>query len=110
LLERGLQEPPKPGEPGQFSLAEAALIEELVRAAGFQTVEVREVAVEYRFPDWEEYRRVVTSLAAALRLTLAELDDATRAEIDAEACARLDRFRTAAGYVIPGLALVTSAR
>ena len=110
LIERGLQEPPKPGEPGQFSLADPGQIEELVRAAGFETADVREVAVEYRFPDWEEYRRVITSLAAALRQTLSELDDATRAEIDTAACARLDRFRTAAGYVIPGVALVTSAR
>ncbi len=41
LLERGLQEPPKPGEPGQFALAEPTRIQALVRAAGFAEVDGR---------------------------------------------------------------------
>jgi SAM-dependent methyltransferase len=110
LIERGLQEPPRPGEPGQFALGEPERIAELVRAAGFEEVATEEVPVEYRFPDWDEYRRVMTSLAAALRQTLAGLDDGVRVEVDAAARARLDRFRTPDGYVLPGVALVTSAR
>ncbi len=109
LIERGLQEPPRPGEPGQFALAEPERIEELVRGAGFAEVKVEEVAVEYRFGDWSDYRRVVTSLAAALRQTLGQLDESTRAEIDAGARARIEGFRGPDGYRLPGLALVTSA-
>lgn len=110
LVERGLQEPPKPGEPGQFSLGEPERIEELVGGAGFERISIEEVPVEYRFPSWEEYSRVMNSLAAALRVTLAELEEDVRAEVDAAARERLDRFRTADGYVLPGVALVTSAR
>ena len=110
LIERGLQEPPAPGQPGQFGLGEAAVIEPLVRDAGFAAIEVAEVAVEYRFQDWDDYRHVVTRLAASLRATLAELDERTRAEVDSAARARIDRFRGQDGYVLPGLALVTSAR
>ena len=110
LIERGLQEPPQSGEPGQFALAEPEQIEALVQGAGFAEVEVEEVAVEYRFADWAEYRRVITSLAAALRALLGTLDDTVRAEVDEAAEARLEGFRTDAGYVIPGVALVTSAR
>lgn len=110
LIERGLQEPPQPGEPGQFALGEPERIEQLVRAAGFEQVGVDEVPVEYRFADWGEYSRVMNSLAAALRATLAELDEDVRAEVDAAARARLDRFRTPDGYVLPGVALVTAAR
>ena len=110
LLERGLQEPPKPGEPGQFALGEPELIDRLVRSAAFAEVAVAEVPVEYRFPDWDEYRRVITSLAASLRETLAGLDANVRAEVDEAARARLERFLTPAGYVLPGVALVTSAR
>ena len=110
LIERGLLEPPVPGEPGQFALAEPDQIDALVRSAGFADVAVEEVPVEYRFPSWDEYRRVITSLAASLRQTLAELDDETRAEVDEAARARLEPFRSGEGYVLPGVALVTSAR
>jgi SAM-dependent methyltransferase len=110
LIERGLQEPPRPGEPGQFALGDPEVIDELVRTAGFERVDVDEVPVEYRFPSWDEYSRVMNSLAAALRLTLAELDDDVRAEVDAAARERLERFLTSDGYVLPGVALVTSAR
>jgi SAM-dependent methyltransferase len=109
LLERGLQQPPKPGEPGQFALATREAIEPLVREAGFEDVAVADVPVLFRFPTWEEYRRVVTSLGAALRQTLAELAPATRAEVDAAARARLEDFRSGDGYELPGLALVTRA-
>ncbi len=110
LIERGLQEPPKPGEPGQFMLGEPEQIEALVRPAGFADVRVEEVPVEYRFPSWDEYRRVMTSLAASLRQTLADLDDETRGEIDEAARARLDGYLTPEGYVLPGVTLVTIAR
>ncbi len=40
LIERGLQEPPKPGEPGQFSLSSDEEIEPLVREAGFSEITV----------------------------------------------------------------------
>jgi len=109
LAGRGLVEPPRPGDPGQFALADTEQIEALVLAAGFDEVEVEEVSVEYRFPDWAAYHRVVTGLAASLRETLRSLDAETRAEVDAAARVRIDRFAGPAGYVLPGLALVTRA-
>lgn len=110
LIQRGLLEPPQPGAPGQFALGEPERIEALARGAGFAAVDVREVALEWRFPDWWEYRRVVTSLATSLRELLPKLDAATVAEVDEAARARLGPYRTGDGYVLPGLALVTSAR
>ena len=109
LIERGLQEPPKPGEPGQFALSSEEEIEPLVRAAGFNDLSVAEVPVEYRFGDWTGYVRVVTSLAASLRALLGTLDEATRAEVDAGARARIEQFRSDDGDSLPGVALVTSA-
>ena len=109
LVERGLQEPPPPGEPGQFALGTPEAIDPLVRGAGFADVSIEEVAVEYRFPDWAGYRRVVTTLAASLRATLEGLDAGTRAAVDEGARARLERFRGPDGYVLPGVALVTRA-
>ena len=66
--------------------------------------------VEYRFGDWAEYVRVVTALGASLRALLGTLDETTRAEVDAGARARIERFRAADGYALPGVALVTGAR
>ena len=110
LVERGLIDPPQPDEPGQFALGEPARIEELVRAAGFDELSVSEVPVEFRPGGWEEYRRFVSALAASMREVLEGLDEAGRAEVDDAARARLERYRTESGYLLPGVALVTSAR
>lgn len=110
LIERGLLEPPKPGEANQFALSEPGEIEELVRAAGFDEIAVAEVPVEFPASGWAEYRRVVSSLAAKMRAALEQLDEDARAEIDEAAKARLEPFRTESGYVLPGVALVTVAR
>lgn len=109
LIERGLVEPPRPGEPGQFALGAPDQIELLVRAAGFADVDVEEVAIEFRFADWEDYRHVVTRLAASLRETLAALDETTRAEVDEATRERFEPFAAASGYVLPGVALVARA-
>jgi SAM-dependent methyltransferase len=109
LVQRGLLDPPAPGAPGQFALAEPERLEELVRDAGFVSVDVAEVELEWCFPDWDEYRRVVGSLAASLRELLPTLDQSTRVEVEEAARARLDPYRRDDGYALPGLALVTSA-
>jgi SAM-dependent methyltransferase len=109
LLDRGLIEPPKPGDPGQFSLAEPERIEELVRGAGFDEVSVGEVPVVFRAANWAEYRRIVSSLAASMREVLEGLDEALRAEVDEAARARIEPFRSGEGYELPGVTLVTTA-
>jgi ubiquinone/menaquinone biosynthesis C-methylase UbiE len=109
LVERGLLAPPDPDEPGQFYLGEPAMIESLVRAAGFDEVTVEEVPVTFRAADWDEYRRIVTSLAATMREALARLDEAQRAEVDEAAKARLEAYRSGEAYVLPGVSLVTRA-
>jgi hypothetical protein len=42
-------------------------------------------------------------------VTLEELDDDVRAEVDDAARKRIEPFWTAAGYVLPGVTLVTRA-
>jgi SAM-dependent methyltransferase len=109
LIERGLLQPPAPGEPGQFALSEPEQLVSLATAAGFTDVEVREIPVEFRFNDWHDYRGVVTSLAASLRETLDALDEATRAEVDEAARARFEEFASGSEYVLPGATLVARA-
>ena len=109
LIERGLLEPPNPDEPGQFFLADPEQIEQLVRGAGFDGVAVAEVPVAFRAQSWDEYRRIVSSLAASMREVLERLDDEARGEVDEAAKARIEPYRSGAGYDIPGLSLVTTA-
>ena len=109
LVERGLLEPPKPGEPGQFALSEPRQIDEIIRDARFGEVAVEEVAVESRFGSWDDYVRVMLGLSTLMRETLTHLEDDVRAEVTEAAKTRLDRFRSPSGYVVPGLALVTRA-
>jgi SAM-dependent methyltransferase len=109
LIDRGLLEPPKPGEPGQFSLGEPARIEELVRGGGFDDVSVAEVPVVFRAASWAEYRRIVSSLAASMREVLEQLDEAARAQVDEAARARIEPYRSGERYDLPGVSLVTTA-
>ena len=109
LIERGLLEAPVAGEPGQFALSEPEQIEALLRGAGFDAVEVEEVPVDFRFADWEHYRRIVTSLASSLRETLAALDEDQRAAVDEAVRARFESFADPSGYALPGVALVARA-
>ena len=109
LVQRGLMKPPEPGDPHQFALSEPEEIEAVVRAAGFEAISVSEVPIEFLPADWEAYRRFVSSLAAKMRAALEGLDEAERAEVDEAAKNRLEPYRTDSGYVLPGVALVTSA-
>jgi ubiquinone/menaquinone biosynthesis C-methylase UbiE len=109
LVERGYLEPPDPDAPGQFYLSEPEKIEALARAAGFREVSVEEVPVTFRAESWDEYRRVVTSLAAVMRQALMQLGEAQRAEVDEAAKARIQPYRSGDGYVLPGVSLITTA-
>ena len=109
LAERGLVEPPRPGEPSQFGLGDAETIEAAVLEAGFEDVTVREVAVEARFRSWEDYVAHHTTMSTTLREALEGVDPTARAEIEAASRARIERFRTNGAYVLPGVSLVTAA-
>ena len=109
LAERGLVEPPKPGDPGQFALGDAETIEAAVRAAGFHEVTVREVEVQARFWGWEDYVAHHTTMSTTLREALDGVDAAARAEIEAESRARVEAFLVGGVYVLPGVSLVTRA-
>ncbi|HWH32743.1 MAG TPA: methyltransferase domain-containing protein [Egibacteraceae bacterium] len=81
-LLRELQvEPPPPGTPGIFSLADPARLEGLVREAGFTDVAVEAVVGQVTFPDAEEFARYIGEVAGpGIQLALASLPEARRIE------------------------------
>jgi hypothetical protein len=109
LVEHGLIEPPKPGEPGQFALGDEETIEAALREAEFEHVSVREVAVEARFWGWDDYVEHHTTMSTMLREALARVDADTRAEIEAAARERIEPYLRDGVYVLPGVSLVTRA-
>jgi ubiquinone/menaquinone biosynthesis C-methylase UbiE len=99
-----------PTAPGAvFSLADPAALERLVADAGFADVAVQEIATPARFSSVEEHFEVVGGLAGPVSAALAHADDDSLAAIRATTAQTVERFRTADGLVVPGLALLCTA-
>lgn len=100
---------PPPGMPGPFSLSEFGQLEELLSAAGFDHVIVREVATPMDAKSFDEWWAVVPSLAGPVGPLLAAQPAEVGATIRATAEAALDQFRTeTASFDLPGLSFVGS--
>ena len=99
--------PTSPG--GVFSMSDPAVLERLVRNAGFTDVVVQEVPTPATFNSPEEHFEVVSGLAGPLSAALEGADDDSLAAIRATTAQAVDRFRNADGLVVPGLALLCTA-
>jgi SAM-dependent methyltransferase len=103
FAQRGLMEPPAPGSPGMFSLADAAQLEALLRGAGFESVAIEDVPLLFRYHDFGDYWDVTRELGGGIADALAPLGDEERAAVRAEVEAGFESFRTGDGYELPGL-------
>jgi SAM-dependent methyltransferase len=100
---------PPPGMPGPFSLADFGKLEELLGAAGFDGIAVRELATPMNASSFDEWWSVVPALAGPVGPLLAGQPADVGAAIRVRAEAALDQFRTEAGaFELPGLSLVGS--
>ena len=109
LIEAGKLQPPTPGEPSMFALADTARTTQLLEAAGFEHVEHQSVDVPYAFADGHELWRWVTEVAGPVSLTLAQLEADEVATLRAEIERRAAAFAVGEGYSLPGRALVFAA-
>jgi ubiquinone/menaquinone biosynthesis C-methylase UbiE len=105
LVEAGHASAPDPADPGIFAMSNEERIRELVTGAGFETVEIEPVRVEYRFEDFEDYWRFIHDLAGAVALVLERLNEDELAQVREEMERSLKSFRSNGSYVMPGLAL-----
>ena len=103
FVERGLMEPPEPGAPGMFSLADAGRLEALLRQAGFESVAVEDVPVLFRWPSFAAYWQATIELGGGISDALAPLSPGDRDTVRDEVERGTEPFRTASGYELPGL-------
>lgn len=103
LTQRGM---PPQGDPfgpgGMFSLSEHARIEKMLTDAGYDKVEIEDMAVSWDFQDFDEFWAFLTELAGAIAALIAELDDDEVASLRTDIKAAAESFRSGDGYSFPG--------
>jgi SAM-dependent methyltransferase len=102
FVERGLMEPPAPGSPGMFSLADTERLETLLRGAGFETVAIEDVDVLFRYESFDDYWDVTRELGGGIADALAPLPDEEREAVRDEIARGFEAFRSGDGYELPG--------
>jgi SAM-dependent methyltransferase len=106
LIQRGHLEPPESGAPGIFALGDPGLIEELVKGAGFDSLELHEVKTSWRFKDFDDFWSYLNDIAGPLAVVIAELDEREKAEVRSDITTALDPL----GYDLPGVCINALAR
>jgi SAM-dependent methyltransferase len=97
---------PPPGMPGPFALSENGALADILSTGGFHEVEVGEVAAPMQPGSFDEWWRIVPSLAGPVAALLASLPDDMTSTIRDDAQAVLRPFATQTGYHIPGVSLI----
>ena len=111
LIARGAFPPPEPGAPGPFSMADTAQLEQRLASAGFQQIETDKVEFDHVYPSFDQYWEMSLDLGAPLAAAMAELDEATVAEIREAVRGVLAPFTGSDGALrIAASAVVATAR
>jgi SAM-dependent methyltransferase len=105
LAERGLVPIQPPDEPGMYRLADTGTLEQLLRSAGFESVELRELPVAWRFDDIGEYWAVMTEVSPSLGSALEQLSPEEAESLQSEIAARCEPYRSGGGFELPGLSI-----
>jgi ubiquinone/menaquinone biosynthesis C-methylase UbiE len=101
--------PARRGGAGMFALGDAGVLRALLSDAGFREVSAEQIAVEWRYPDFETYWRTQSALNGSLAQLLPTLPAERRDRLAEAVRDAVERFRTGDGYRAPGSALGVSA-
>jgi ubiquinone/menaquinone biosynthesis C-methylase UbiE len=104
LMQRGHMPPPEPGAPGIFALGEPERIHDLAAEAGFaQPVQLEELAVEFRWADfddiWDTLLRITGPLSRVINALPEDEREATRKAMEENVASFRDEDGT---YSAPG--------
>lgn len=101
---------PPPGLPGPFALDSPEALTGVLHRAGLDEVELLEVETPLTCGSFDEWWRVVPSLAGPIAQVIASLPDEAVDAIRAHAGEALTPYADGLGYRIPGVSLVAGAR
>jgi ubiquinone/menaquinone biosynthesis C-methylase UbiE len=106
MVQRGHMPPPAPGMPGIFALADPAQVRALVAGAGFAEPEVKEIAFDFRYEDFDEFWDVLVRLAGPIARALRDLNEDERQASRTAIEESIAPFRAEGGsYSMPALCL-----
>jgi SAM-dependent methyltransferase len=109
LVDAGHMDPPQPGRPGIFALADTERIERLVVDAGFEAPQIAELSMQWPFESFEDYWAFILEKAGALSTVIEPLPDEEHAAVRASVRETLGR-RAEGSFELSGLCLNVSAR
>lgn len=78
LVQRGHMPPPEPGAPGMFAMGQPDRIRELVTGAGFGEPELEEIALVFRYEDFDDLWDTLVRLSGGIARAIAALPDDER--------------------------------
>jgi SAM-dependent methyltransferase len=111
LTDAGVLPAEDPDEPGPFRLGDRGELESLIRNAGFESVELRDLPVLWRFSDSDEYWDTMASISPSLSRALTDMPQPRVAELRAELATRSAPFATGEGRLeLPGVSIGALAR
>jgi hypothetical protein len=110
LMTHGHVPRPEPGAPGIFAIPTADRAMELARGAGFETVDVSEVAISVRHASMDAWWAYTRDIAGPFTFVLAGLSEEQAEEVKASIREWAAAWETDGAYELPGVALVTLAR
>ncbi|MGH2850787.1 MAG: class I SAM-dependent methyltransferase [Solirubrobacteraceae bacterium] len=103
LAEHGLIEPPTPGEPGPFSLADTGRLREMLEEAGFGEIRLGSVDIARRAPDFDSWWATQLDLSVSTRRAFEKADEEQTIAVEAEVAERFAPFTDASGALaVPG--------
>lgn len=109
MVELGYAEPPAPGSPGPFAMAEEERIAELVTGAGFGEPEIEEVPVHWGYADADEHWLRTTTLSPSTAERLASLSEDERERVRQTVKERVEARLAEGTHGMDGVALVVTA-
>jgi SAM-dependent methyltransferase len=111
LVEHGLAEPPDPGAPGPFALADRVRLTDMLEEAGFTDVVIDAVDIVRDAPDFDSWWAAHLDMSASALAAFRKAGEAVTESVEDDLRTRLQPFTAPDGAVsVPGRTLVASAQ